>query len=556
MSTSNLETQPEVASVKEAVQESKPERKKKQKSLVDDFLQLLSSVKFGIFLLVVLMLFSMVGTFVVQQGTSDFDKFFNSLTPSEVKLYEMLGFFDIYHSWYFNFLLLTLSLNIILASIDRAPGYWHFFTQPKTSASESYMRHQQYHTRFKLPTSVNAADLVKNLDGQCRNLLLPKWAKIFGPLGPMLARLTLYRNKVSTGADGSTTVFVERSVWNRLAFCAVHVALLMILIGWFVGNKWGQKGVVSLAPGEASATFVSQGPNNTVNSFKMPFRLMCYDIEQDLMDSKKPDLSPSNTLDWFTRVVFEDKDKKLFKGTVHLNNPLDFRGYRFFQASFDQINSAREIVLLLSPKDGQGQAQEVLIKRNGSTDVPGVGTFNWQDFYPDFRFDQKSGRPATASGDYNFPVADVQVKLADGTTKSVLAFTDQMMDSVKQAPFLADKLVVGNFNISLKDYEKVSRAHTLQIQYDPGVNTIYLGCAGLVFILISVFFFAHERVWVFVKPNQNELTLYFAGNTNRNRPAFEARYNQLINQFRQSVKEAEEVKEAKPKAAKEEKAEA
>src|SRR5215470_1265309 len=121
----------------ETKEKPKTEVKKREKSPLDQFLQLLSSVKFGIVMLVILILFSALGTFIVQQGTSDFTKFFQALTPAEKQIYEFLGFFDIYHTWYFNMLLLTLSLNIVLATIDRAPGYWHFVAKPQLIVSEN-----------------------------------------------------------------------------------------------------------------------------------------------------------------------------------------------------------------------------------------------------------------------------------------------------------------------------------------------------------------------------------------------------------------------------------
>jgi cytochrome c biogenesis protein len=533
---------PSLADTKKSPEPKEP--RKKEKSVVDQILAFLSSVKLGVSLLVILMIFSMIGTFVVQQDTADFQKFFESLTPAEEALYRNLGFFDIYHSWYFNLLLITLSLNIILASIDRAPGYWHFFVKPKLTISENDAKYQQLHTLFKMPNR-QPSEIIQKLSEQSIATLLPRWAAILGPLGPKVARLAMFRYQVTEGKDGATTVFVERSVWNRWAFCAVHVALLMILGGWFVGIKWGKKGVVSLAPGQRSATFISPAANNTVKSFEMPFRLFCYDIEQDLIDSAKPDLSPSNTLDWHTRVVFEDQQGGRFKGNVHLNSPVDFRGYRFFQASFDPMNSARNLTLLLNPKDGQGQAQEVTLKRNSVTDVPGVGKVQWRDFYPDFRYDQKASKPFSASGDYNFPVAEVDVVLGDGSSKTVLGLTAPMLESVKSAPFLAERTSVGDYNVVLKDFEKVSRAHTLQVQYDPGVDVIYWGCGLLVLFLLMLFFSSHERLWVLIKPNQDGLQLYFAGNTNRNRPALEVRYLRLLENFRQAFQDAIEVAEKK-----------
>ncbi|MBI4853307.1 MAG: cytochrome c biogenesis protein ResB [Acidobacteria bacterium] len=535
------------ASIDSKVSDSQDSRR--EKSIVDDFLKLLSSVKFGIALLVLLMIFSMIGTFVVQEGTSDFQKFYESLTPAEESLYRSLGFFDIYHAWYFNLLLLTLALNIILATIDRAPGYWHFFVKPKLTASENYARYQPWYAQFRLSTN-EPSDVIKKVSQQANQILMPSWALMFGPLAPILSKLSSIRFRV-TEENNSTTVFIERGVWNRYAFCLVHIGLLTILVGWFVGIKWGQKGVVSLAPGEASSTFISANSEGGVNTYQMPFRLICYDIEQQLIDSKKPDLSPSNTLDWHTRVIFEDGQKR-YDGNVHLNNPVDFRGYRFFQASFDEMTSARNLTLLLIPKDGKGQAQEVTIKRpspksTGSVEVPDLGTIRWKDFYPNFQYDPKAGKPFSSDGSYARPVADLEILLADGTLKNVYGFTQAMMESVKQAPFLVEKTSVGDYDVILKDFEKVSRAHTLQIQYDPGVNTIYWGCAFLVFALLVTFFFSHERIWVYIKPGENnELNIHFAGNTSRNKPAFDLRYGKLLGLFQNAFKEASMLKLIKP----------
>jgi cytochrome c biogenesis protein len=549
--SSEIETTPQVElAASEPKETGKVEVKKKEKSYLDEFLKLLSSVKFGIGMLVVLIVFSALGTFIVQIGTSDFPKFIESLTPAEKSIYETLGFFDIYHTWYFNLLLLTLSLNIILATIDRAPGYWHFFRKPTLVISESSARHQQFNTQVKLPATAYTPEFLNRVSQECRRLWLPRWVAAFGPLSGLIARVSSFRTKVSEGKDGSTTIFVERGVWNRFAFCAVHVALLMILLGWFVGNKWGHKGMIQFVPGEVADTFFSPGADdNSMKTYKLPFLMQCVDIKQDLIDSKKPDLSPQNTLDWHTTVIFSENNKK-FKGNVHLNEPIDFQGYRFFQSSFDPMNSARQITLQITPTDGKGEAKDVTLMRNGEVDVPGLGRIAWKDFYPEFAMDPKSGQPFSSSSDYNRPAAEVRVALADGTTKSVFGFPQEMLNTMRDqqgsmpvAKTLLDAVSVGNYTVTLKDFEKVSRAHVLQVQYDPGVDVVYAGCTLLVFFLTMVFFFSHERVWVLVKPNQNELMIYFAGNTNRNRPAFEVRYQNLLSEFNKNTKKQDKNKD-------------
>ena len=97
-----------------------------QPSVVTRALNLLSSVRFGVTLLVMLAVASMIGMLIVQQNVEGFDKYFANLTPAQKFLYGKLGFFDIYHSWYFDLILLVLSLNIVLASIDRFPSAWTY----------------------------------------------------------------------------------------------------------------------------------------------------------------------------------------------------------------------------------------------------------------------------------------------------------------------------------------------------------------------------------------------------------------------------------------------
>jgi cytochrome c biogenesis protein ResB len=87
--------------------------------------------------------------------------------------------------------------------------------------------------------------------------------------------------------------------------------------------------------------------------------------------------------------------------------------------------------------------------------------------------------------------------------------------------------VNGNKTI-LKDFEKVSLNHTLTIQYDPGRTPVYVGFMLLILSLCGVFFFSHQRVWAVIEPNGKGSKIYFGGNTNRNRPAFECRFNLLV----------------------------
>src|SRR5918912_410914 len=119
-------------------------------SFVTRALNLLSSVRFGVILLILLAAACMVGMIIVQQNVEGFDKYFADLTPAQKFLYGKLGFFDIYHAWYFNGLLLVLSLNIVLASIDRFPSAWTYISRKKLDASAHWLRGQEQSATLRL----------------------------------------------------------------------------------------------------------------------------------------------------------------------------------------------------------------------------------------------------------------------------------------------------------------------------------------------------------------------------------------------------------------------
>src|SRR2546423_1693262 len=106
-------------------------------------LDVLSSVRFGIIQLILLAAASMAGMLIMQQNVEGFDKYYADLSPATKFLFGKLGFFDIYHVWYFDGLLLILSLNIVLASIDRFPIAWTYISRKKLDASAHWLRGQE-----------------------------------------------------------------------------------------------------------------------------------------------------------------------------------------------------------------------------------------------------------------------------------------------------------------------------------------------------------------------------------------------------------------------------
>ena len=463
---------------------------------------LLGSVRFGVVLLVLLAGACMVGMLVVQVNVDGFEKYYAGLTPSQRLLYGALGFFDIYHSWYFNAMLLVLSLNIILSSIDYFPKAWTYVSRKKLDASAHWLSGQEQHAELSLEGETAAA-VAERVGRAARTLGL--------------------KARVSEKA-GATFVFAERGAWNRLGAYAVHVALLVIFVGGFMTARFGHTGQMMLRPGESAAEMTEQvfGDSGAPSQVRLelPFEVECTDIQQKLLE-RRGGISPTNTLDWLTRVKIKDPERGETEALVQMNRPFDYRGYRFFQSSFTPEGKAREITLRVTPERGGG-AQELKIRRGAGATLADGTRVEFREFFSDFALE--GGRPASASPDYNNPAAVLRVFNRAGQFERAYAFEDGRADS---AP-TAGRAVAG-YSFRLADFERVGDAHILSVQRDPGASVVYTGFILLTLTLAAVFLFAHQRVWARIEPaGGGGFEVVIGGNTNRNKLGFEDRFRKLI----------------------------
>ena len=482
-------------------------------------LDLLSSVRFGVILLVLLAAACMIGMLIMQQNVEGFDKYFASLTPAQRFLYGKLGVFNIYYSWYFEALLLVLSLNIVLASIDRFPGAWTFISRKKLDASGHWLSGQKPSATVTLRAD-GLEEAVSRVVSAFRG-----------------ARL----KTVVTEKKGKTYVFGERGAWNRLGAYAVHVALLTIFFGGFLTTMFSVGGQMPLEPGLTSnelteTVFNLDQLSRSVR--QLPFEVECTDIEQKLI-RKEGSITSDNTLDWLTRIKIRDPERGETEALVHLNRPYDYRGYRFFQASFIANGKARSVRLQVTPQAG-GQPQELEIPRGGAGVLPDGTRVELKDFSANFTV---GGNDQEAQeGVYNNPAATLAVTApgASGPTRA-FAFTPEMAE---RAPFARQP--VAGYTWRLVDFEKAPKAHILAIQKDPGATTVYTGFALLGLTLSAVFFFSHRRVWAQVdEKGEGRFEVVTGGNTNRNQLGFEDTFWQIVAAIGGEVSDAKSAKPAR-----------
>ncbi|GIU81058.1 MAG: hypothetical protein D6687_00405 [Acidobacteria bacterium] len=488
----------------------------KTKPAWERVIDFLSSVRFGIFLLCALVVLSFLGMVIMQKNIQGFDVYFASLTPAERWLFGVLGFFDIYHTWYYNLILLILSLNIILASIDRFPKAWSYIVKPKIEATRAWLLNQKYKETLTL-NAYSAEEIAEKIQ------------EVFKTKGLK----TVVKEK-----NGRIHIFGESGKWNRMGAYIVHLALLILFLGHFVALQTGFDADVRLIPGQTTDEIqliefnldYQKGLSIERYGVKLPFTITCTDIEQKLIDPKGS-IDITNTLDWRTQIKIDDPEYGTTVADIQLNKPFTYRGYRFFQASAITVGSARNMTLELTSEKDSSKVQ-VNLPRNGSATLPDGTKIEYDSFFPDFVI--ANGKPDTRSENYNNPAVRLNVVTPEGERKIAYAFFNKLPEGIPVgAP-------VAGYKFRLVDFEKVPLAHVLSIKYDPyGASFIawYFGGFGLVASLCFVFFFSHRRCWALIetrKRNEQGFEVILAGDTNRNHLSFEETFKKIVQNIKNS----------------------
>lgn len=482
-----------------------------RRGLLDRLLQLSGSVRVGITLLTLLGIACMIGMLVMQQNVDGFADYYAELTPAKKMIFGSLGFFNIYYSWYFNALLAAVSLNIVIATLDRLPKILPYFSRPASNVPLRWLREQSNSASVTLGAAPDetAATIEKAF-------LDAGWGK-----------------PVRSERSGITYFFAEKGKWNRLAFCAVHVALLTIFLGGFLTAQLGSSGSLPLYPGQTTNLIFDTAfdlDRTRQITKQLPFDITCTDLEQRLIRSDGP-LNASNTIDWITRFTIRD-ETGVHTAEVGMNRPYDHRGYRFFQASFVPIGRARTVRMAVT-NASTGATEEVTLERDGTHQLADGTKLIFSEFRGDFVVGPEDPNEDTTS--YPNPAAIIHVAPPGGGLETSTVFGPEMAD-VPEA-----RRPVGGYTFQMLDFERVSHQHVLAVQRDPGSTVVYIGFALLTITLAGVFGFSHRRVWAAIEQtNEGNSEVTLGGHTNRNPNGFDEQFEKLKTTIERQRKEENE----------------
>ncbi|WP_206950890.1 cytochrome c biogenesis protein ResB [Trinickia acidisoli] len=314
---------------------------KSDRRVLKHAIELLSSMRFAIALLVVLAIASIVGTVLTQDDP--YPNYVNQFGPFWADIFRALGLFTVYSAWWFMLILGFLIVSISLCVVRNGPKMIADAKSWKDRVREGSLR--AFHHKAEYTVEGVRAETTTRL------------SVLAGKLG--------YRYVVRE-SDGATLVAAKRGALAKIGYIFAHVAIVVICIGglmdsnlpikfqmWLFGKSPISTSVVindispahRLSPsnptfrgyawvpeGQHVSTAILNQPNGSLIQ-DLPFSIELKKFVVDYYSTGMPKLFASDI------VVLDHRTGKRIPARVEVNKPFNYDGVSIYQSSFQDGGS-------------------------------------------------------------------------------------------------------------------------------------------------------------------------------------------------------------------------
>ena len=461
-----------------------PSKPEEAHQLVELVWRFFCSLRLTLVNLLALFLAMIAGTFVNPQNDSlaNIEKAFAGREWT-LRAYRWGELYDLFHSWWFTALLLSLALNLVACSLERLPRIWFLVRYPERRLDHVVG------LRFKVPATESAL----TIDGIAAKL-----------------RARGYRVQL----DGSY-LFAERGRYARFGVWVVHISLLLILGGGVFGRLTAFEGTSNVPQnGGTTTSFIQRNPDGSIFKHRLqdqdgkPFVVQCTDFRLKEFEPGRPKAFESD-LKVFADTGNGEPGAQLDAATITVNHPLRYGGLTFYQASYQQLDEGMRAKLHVLDKV-TGKSRELMAGAGEKLDVAEGLSYEVADYNPDFA---------------GLGPAVQLVRTEDGKRSTFQVFAkDADFDRRNREDRFA------------WSFERLTPLYAtgLQIARDPSTPVVYAGCFLLFAGIGIAFYTSHKRVWAQATPGKVAL----GGASHRNAEGFSREFDELCEELGLARKKA------------------
>ncbi len=450
-----------------------------------------ASVKLTVVLLLTLAVTSVIGTLIPQNESPQ--AYLEAFGVFLYRFFNILGFFDLYHSWWFQALMLLLALNVLVCSIDRLSATWRIIFPERPKFNLSRFRRLEPKEAFTKKGSAEALKL-RYQAVVCRN----------------------FRYCLVEETDSGYAIFGEKGRWTRIGVYIVHLSVICMLVGGVIGSMFGFEGFVNLAPGDTTQQIQLRNRNQVL---QLDFKIRCDDFKVRFYPSGAPE-------EFRSSLSIIEGDKVVKSQDIIVNDPLHYSGISIFQASYGQLPARRQDVqlpnefTLIFTSKVTGKIYQRKAKVGQTIEIPeGLGKFIVNEFKNTYNFrgqdlgitffgtlHQHNGAPVEVVLPIQFPSFDKMRPIFNQTRK--------------------DDVIISVSDINIEPPE-VRYFTGLQVSRDPGVWIVYAGFILIIVGCFVTFFMSHRQICVDILGSDKKCRIMITGTANKNKLGHEQKLKSI-----------------------------
>jgi cytochrome c biogenesis protein len=464
-----------------------------------------SSVKIAVWLIILTLIGSSIGTIYPQEGT------FLNLDPSTYykqeygtlgHIYYLLGFSDTYGSWWFILLLVMIGASLIICSLDRVlPLY-------RALSKQQIRKHLQFIHRQKV---YYGADLAAQNESEAE-----AWTEQFGK--------ALHKKGYKVHRDGSA-LLAEKNRFSRWGPYINHIGLVIFLLAVLALQvpAWHMDKYMGFLEGETvriqGTPYYLKNEQFTVDFYEED------EMHEDFAQQGKivPKMFETKAVLYECTADCDDPSKEpqlseVARHDIIVNHPFKYDGLVFYQFDFAETPQLRSVTPALRNKaTGQTYGKLKLSMKNPkATYTVGPYTLQLISYFPEFDLDENK-QPITRSADPLAPAFIFNMVGGELPKDGIrYIYFPRPADKERFGQDRINDLMGTNLELSVEsmetDVEIANFTSYLNIRKDLALPYVWIGCIIFFVGLTMGMYWQHRRVWVRIDGNR----LSVGAHTNKN----------------------------------------
>ncbi|MGJ9456856.1 cytochrome c biogenesis protein ResB [Oceanobacillus sp. CF4.6] len=462
------------------------------KSIVDRIWSFFSSVKVGVWLIVIALVASMIGTIFPQQiyipedaVSRDPAIFYEDRYGILGLIYYQLGFHNLYSSWWYILLIALIGISLVICSLDRFVPLYKALKRQKAQRHETFLNRQRLYSETE---NVSKQDIETVQD----NLKKARY-KVRNENGHILA---------------------EKGRFSRWGPYVNHIGLIIILIAAILRSTplmytdeyvWVREGEQIVIPGTNSKYYIEN----------KDFIMETHDEDDERFTQaiQQEGVVPSN---FQTDVIIyqagdtavagaETELQPILEDSIQMNKPAKFDRYTLYQSGY-QVNEFHNMTFKIhetedTDETSLGSFTIDLTNPESVYELDNGFRVMIDQYYPDYFMDD-NGIPASETNYPRNPAFVLMVYPPDSDNPEVSFLgIGKNIDATGE----------NEFKLAIEDFE-MRDVSGLTLRVD---NTLWFFSIGAAIFMIGVIqgmYWQHRRIWIHPKGNG----LLIAAHANKN----------------------------------------